>query len=312
MLLPRIAAGDEPGAEPDPEGGPTVAELAERYLGEHVAVRCKPITVMGYRRVIERHILPRLGKVPIGALDRTHVAELHYRLRKTPVAANDTVGALSRMLNRAEAWGLVPAGSNPCRFVTPYRTRRLERFLTEDEFRHLGEALDELEAGGSVPVHAAAAIRLLMLTGCRCGEVLKLRWEDVALERNEVKLPDSKTGPAGGSAVACGVAGSGGGSARGGQSLGDRGPRARHAADASRLLLVSGEGTRGSRRGAASRPSPLLRLACSGAGRRPHDDRQATRPPEDSDDVPLRPPCTGFCEGVGGAGGGQHRADIMP
>ena len=195
VLLPRIEAGDEPGAEPDPEGGPTVAELAERYLREHVAVRCKPITVKGYRQAIEQHILPRLGKVPIGALDRTHVAELHYRLRKTPVAANDTVGALSRMLNRAEAWGLVPAGSNPCRFVTPYRTRRLERFLTEDEFRHLGEALDDLEAGGRVTVHAAAAIRLLMLTGCRCGEVLTLRWEDVALERNEMKLRDSKTGP---------------------------------------------------------------------------------------------------------------------
>ena len=195
VLLPRIEAGNEPGAEADPEGGPTMAELTERYLREHVAVRCKPITVRGYRQVIEQHILPRLGKVPIGALDRTHVAELHYRLRKTPVAANDAVGALSRMLNRAEAWGLVPAGSNPCRFVTPYRTRRLERFLTEDEFRHLGEALDDLEAGGRVPVHAAAAIRLLMLTGCRCGEVLKLRWEDVALERNEMKLRDSKTGP---------------------------------------------------------------------------------------------------------------------
>ena len=195
VLLPRIESGEEPGAEPDPESGPAVAELAERYLREHVAVRCKPITVRGYRQVIEQHILPRLGKMPIGAIDRTHVAELHYRLRKTPVAANDTVGALSRMLNRAEAWGLVPAGSNPCRFVTPYRTQRLERFLTEDEFRHLGEALDDLEAGGRVPVHAAAAIRLLMLTGCRCGEVLTLRWDDVAIERNEVRLRDSKTGP---------------------------------------------------------------------------------------------------------------------
>ena len=126
---------------------------------------------------------------------REHVAELHYRLRKTPVAANDTVGALSRMLNRAEAWGLVPAGSNPCRFVTPYRTRRLERFLTEEEFARLGHALDELETGGRLPVHAAAALRLLMLTGCRCGEVLTLRWEDVALERNEIRLRDSKTGP---------------------------------------------------------------------------------------------------------------------
>ena len=194
-LLIRIKAGEEPGAEPDDEGVPTVAELAERYLREHVEVRCKPLTVKGYRQMIVRHILPALGEMPIAELGREHVAELHYRLRKTPVAANDTVGALSRMLNRAEAWGLVPAGSNPCRFVTPYRTRRLERFLTEEEFGRLGHALDELETGGRLPVHVAAAVRLLMLTGCRCGEVLTLRWEDVALERNEIQLRDSKTGP---------------------------------------------------------------------------------------------------------------------
>ena len=194
-LLTRIKAGEGPGDGPAAEGGPTVADLAERYLREHVAVRCKPNTVKGYRQVIGRHVLPALGKMPVAALGREQVAELHYRLRKTPVAANDAVGALSRMLNRAEAWGLVPAGSNPCRFVTRYRTRRPERFLTEEEFRCIGAALDDLEAGGRVPVHAAAALRLLMLTGCRCSEVLTLRWEDVALERNEVRLRDSKTGP---------------------------------------------------------------------------------------------------------------------
>ena len=193
--LTRIKAGEEPESGADAEGGPTVAELAERYLREHVAVRCKENTQKGYRQVIGRHVLPALGKMPIAALGREHVAELQYRLRKTPIAANDAVGALSRMLNRAEAWGLVPAGSNPCRFVTRYRTRRPERFLTEDEFRGLGAALDAVEAEGRIPVHAAAALRLLMLTGCRCGEVLGLRWEDVALERSEVSLRDSKTGP---------------------------------------------------------------------------------------------------------------------
>ncbi|MDE0342964.1 MAG: site-specific integrase [Deltaproteobacteria bacterium] len=195
-LLTRLeAAGKGPEAEPGAGDGVTVAELAEKYLREHVAVRCKPNTVKGYRQAIARHILPRLGKVPIAALERRHVAELHYRLRKTPVAANDTVGALSRMLRRAEAWGLLPAGSNPCRYVTRYRTRRLERFLTEDEFRRLGEALDDLESEGRVPPHVAAGFRLLTLTGCRSAEVLTLRWENVALERNEIRLIDSKTGP---------------------------------------------------------------------------------------------------------------------
>ena len=113
----------------------------------------------------------------------------------TPATANEAVGALSRIFNQAEAWGLVPAGGNPCRFVTRYRSRRLERFLTEEEFRRLGGTLDTLEAEGRVPVHAAAALRLLMLTGCRCGEIMTLRWEDVYPEANEIRLRDSKTGP---------------------------------------------------------------------------------------------------------------------
>ena len=197
VLIDRIKSGEEPGSAPaaHADGGPTVAELAERYLREHVAVRCKPNTARGYRQVIGRHLLPVLGKVPIAALGREHVAEMHYRLRMTPSAANEAVAILSRMLNRAEAWGLVPAGGNPCCFVSRYRTRRPERFLTEGEFRRLGGALDALQSEGRLPAHAAGALRLLMLTGCRSGEITTLRWNDVHLEARELRLRDSKTGP---------------------------------------------------------------------------------------------------------------------
>ena len=194
-VLARIRAGTEPRPGPGADRTTTVAELAERYLREYVAVRCKPATLRGYRQVIRRHVVPALGKLPVAEVGRLQVAELHYRLRRTPVAANDTVGALSRMFSRAEAWGMVPPGSNPCRGVRRYRTRRLERFLTEEEFRRLGATLDALEIEGRVPVHAAAALRLLMLTGCRSGEIVGLRWEDVHLESSEIRLRDSKTGP---------------------------------------------------------------------------------------------------------------------
>ena len=192
-IIARIKAGPAPGAYADT--GTTVAELAERYLREHVELRCKPATAKGYRQVIDRHILPVLGTAPIVTLRREDVADLHFRLRKTPTAANRAVADLSRMLNRAEAWGLLPAGGNPCRGMAKYRTRRHERFLTEREFRRLGRALDELEAEGRLPVHAAGALRLLMLTGCRSSEILNLRWEDVDLEAGEIRLTDSKTGP---------------------------------------------------------------------------------------------------------------------
>ena len=196
-ILARIKAGEAQSCAKTEctEPGPTVAELAERYFREHVAVRCKPNTAKAYRYVVGKYIVPALGSVPIGALDRQHVSNLHYRLRKTPSTANATIATLSRMLNRAEAWGLFPAGRNPCRHVAKYRQRRRERFLTEEEFRRLGLTLTALEAQRQVPAHAAGALRLLMLTGCRCNEIVTLRWEDVHLDANEIRLRDSKSGP---------------------------------------------------------------------------------------------------------------------
>ena len=54
--------------------------------------------------------------------------------------------------------------------------------------------LDELEAQGKISSSAAAGLRLLMLTGCRRNEILTLRWEDVDLEHDEIRLRDAKTG----------------------------------------------------------------------------------------------------------------------
>ena len=72
-------------------------------------------------------------------------------------------------------------------------TRR-ERFLTDVEFRRLGDVLDEMEADGSLPVYPTAAIRLLMLTGCRRNEIVQLAWKNIDLEGGELRLQRAKTG----------------------------------------------------------------------------------------------------------------------
>ncbi len=120
---------------------------------------------------------------------------LHNKLRETPYMANLVIDTLSRMFNMAEAWDMVPEGTNPCRFQVKYRQRPRERFLTEEEVRRLGGVLNEAETRPGVSVHAVAAIRLLMLTGCRRNEILKLRWDEVDLKAGELRLSGRKTGP---------------------------------------------------------------------------------------------------------------------
>ena len=122
-----------------------------------------------------------------------HIANLHYELRDIPYQANRVLEIGSKLFNLAELWKL-RAGGNPCKFVRKYREKNRERFLTDEEFRRLGEVLSEMEAEKTLPVFAAAAFRLLMLTGCRRNEIVTLRWEHVDIEGGELRLPDSKTG----------------------------------------------------------------------------------------------------------------------
>ena len=127
-------------------------------------------------------------------VQRIDVASLHHDMRATPTNANRMLATLSRMFAVAELWQMRPDGSNPCRNIKHFREERRERFLSDEEYRRLGEVLREVEREGSVRPSAIAAIRLLMLTGCRKAEILTLRWEYVDLDRGELCLPDSKTG----------------------------------------------------------------------------------------------------------------------
>lgn len=100
--------------------GPTVAEVAERYLAEHVEVRLKPRTVKMIRADLDRTILPEFGRLPIEAVDFERVAAVHSRMYHVPAMANRTVETLSAMMSMAETWGLCPANTNPCRRVIKY------------------------------------------------------------------------------------------------------------------------------------------------------------------------------------------------
>ena len=204
LVIARLKAGEDPvpsRAAPAAERSVTVAELADRFLREYVAVRCKPWTNVAYRGALDRWILPALGRLPVGAVTHGHVAALHYRLRDIPYRANQVVAILNRMFSLAEVWNLRRAGDHPCRAIRKYPERHRERFLSGEEFRRLGRALDEVEAeagegrGRRLGASAAAALRLLMLTGCRRNEILTLRWKEVDLAAAELRLRDSKTGP---------------------------------------------------------------------------------------------------------------------
>ena len=104
--------------------------------------------------------------------------------------ANRAKPVLSVMMSMAELWGYRPHNSNPCKNTRAYRTEPKERFLTPEELARLNAVLNR---DAFWCPHIVAIVRLLMLTGCRLGEIVSLEWDWIRGKR--IHLPDSKSGP---------------------------------------------------------------------------------------------------------------------
>lgn len=191
--LGRVAKGDNPAEERAiHRGASTVADVCERFMNEYVPIHCKETTAKEYRRSVDMFIKPVIGTRKVPDIIRTDIAKLHHGLRDKPYQANRTLGVISVIFNQCEIWGLRPDGSNPCRHVKKYTEKKRERFLSEDELKRLWETLDECERDGSESAAACNTYRLLILTGCRLGEIQTLKWDYV--KEDGIYLPDSKTG----------------------------------------------------------------------------------------------------------------------
>jgi integrase len=216
--LGSVAHGHDPAASKAAERrAATFRELADVFLTEHVEAKRKPATASHYRDILQRIVLPELGTRQGEKVTTADLARLHVRLKRRPYQANRMLAVVGSLYAFASKRKFVPAGFNPARGIDKYPEKGRERFLTGDELGRLGDAIREAETVGlpwtvdetkgtakHVPKEAkrrtvidpfaAAAIRLLILTGARLREILKLEWQHVDLERGLLLLPDSKTG----------------------------------------------------------------------------------------------------------------------
>ena len=151
-------------------------------------------TARDYKQVWRDVIGPELGTKFVKDIRRDQIDRLHKKLGSTPYGANRALALLSRLFNVAEAWGMREMGSNPCKHVERFKERSRERYLTSAELSRLGQEIEKMLDVGEVYPEAAAAIRLLLLTGARLNEVLQARWVWVSFEKRTIRLPDSKTG----------------------------------------------------------------------------------------------------------------------
>jgi integrase len=217
QLYHRTRLGEDPaGARDEQRAAATVADLVERYMAEEITPVRKPRTAALYAGYFQNHVVPSIGRKTAATLTHSDVAKLHRAIgTKAPVTANRVTSLISSLYTWGGKAGEVPRGTDPARDVTRFREQARQRYLSDDEIAQLGATLVIAETEGlpfevdednpkskhtakkgraKISPHAAGAIRLLLLTGCRLGEILTLRWDDVDLERALLTLRDSKTG----------------------------------------------------------------------------------------------------------------------
>jgi integrase len=194
----------------DERASPTVAELVAEYIAGKAM---KESTREFYKIVLRTHIAPTLGNMRAVAVAFPDVQRAHDKMsKKARYSANRAVALLSAAFVWGAKRGLVPMGHNPASKIDRNKEEARQRYLTTEEMAALGDALREAETVG-IPhkesgskhapkeknrtiygPHVTAAIRLLMLTGCRLREILHLRWAEYDPSRGLLHLPDSKTG----------------------------------------------------------------------------------------------------------------------
>jgi integrase len=186
-LKRAIDGGADPvGEQEDNRAAPTMADLAARFERDYLP-RKRPSTQRVYRQQIRTDILPAFDKMKVAAVTHADADGFHHRLSaRAPTDANRTIAVLSRMFNLAIRWGW--RTDNPCHGVERNPEHKCTRYLTSAEIARMSQAL-----AGLRDQSAANAVRLLLLTGARQGELLAARWVNIDLEAKVWAKPASTT-----------------------------------------------------------------------------------------------------------------------
>ena len=209
-LLDRRRAAAQVGESPARDARVTMVALVDRY---EAAVKHQP-SYLPVRKHLLEQVRKRFGMLPVARLGTYELqrwqSELlaHGRLAPTarallrkgkpaeaakveglpmkPASVNKLIGQVKAIVARAVEWGM----ATPAQLAAVRRVRQLAedkrlRYLSPEEAQRL---LDKC------PIPLRWIVGLSLYTGCRPGELLGLRWDQVDLEQGLLLLPKTKTG----------------------------------------------------------------------------------------------------------------------
>ena len=176
---------------------PKLDEIWKQYLEWARANKAKSWQTDGF--FYRKHLQPRFGKKPLNGISSFDIEKMKSQMKQqeTPQGKKGYSDAtirhvlvlLGHLYKKAALWKKY-TGENPVDGVKkPKLDNKITEFLTPEEMEKLIETLDEWPCRES-----ANFVRIGLYTGIRKGEIMKLKWQDVHLERRALTLRDPKGG----------------------------------------------------------------------------------------------------------------------
>ena len=171
----------------------TVAEWAERWWLPVIRTQVKASTFDSYRRILDLHVLPRIGEVPLAELSSRQITVMYVDLLERGRRNGHAAGLSPKSVHNVHIVVhklLADAVDDELLVVNPSdrakRPRSASASQREMGFWEPGELARFLATARSTPL--APLWHLAAMTGMRRGELLGLRWTDIDFERARVAI----------------------------------------------------------------------------------------------------------------------------
>jgi integrase len=197
-LRTEIDRGHDPaGQKRDRRDAPTVQDLIDRYVDEHLPRKSGAESRIEDEKKMLSEIGTLLGKhTKVADVHGGDIKDMHRKITESgrPVRANRIMAICSKMFSLS----LVPmsgenapwrnaAQGNPCKGIERNHEEGRERFFSQGELAAITDALAEY------PGVAADCVRLIMLTGCRPAEAMRAEWPEFDNESGYWIKPSAHT-----------------------------------------------------------------------------------------------------------------------
>ena len=158
----------------------SIEHYMNKWLQEEVRPRIKVSSYQTYMNLLNRHILPHIGRYDITEITLELVGGYIQRLRDiglSDATINGTFTLLKSFMKEACEQGLLHA--NPChRFRIRKENPHQQRVLSTREQENLYKASEEADLPSLLSLY----------TGMRLGEISAMRWEDIDFDNGTVTV----------------------------------------------------------------------------------------------------------------------------